>query len=363
MTTLSLGLAYAVLDPHGFFVVERAQRAFGVGRYAEAALLYAQAIAVRPAEARLHLQHGIALVADDRRGEAVLSFDSAIELEPDHAHARRLAANARAAIASRAARAEGGGVGQRSTALLESALRTEPERYEHYHRLGLALHAEGSQRRAMEAFEHATKLAPNVASVRRWVRTCTAHQIAKVVRVNVATIQLGLDRVKEARQSLDTALALQPTLLSARVQLFALSPPTADSIARLSEALAATPAPAPRSQLMQAAAVASNFEIALLQESAASSAELAWLASLRSHSYAIVDGPLGAATSGVLRDGAARELQQRQRAGTVGRDDTAAVRRATRSDAMVRLPSELSELQLTPSLEAAIGELRALFLQ
>lgn len=78
-----------------------AARSLEAGQYRLAETELHKALALVPTVGRVYTQLGITLVAQDRREEALESFQAATELSPADPHPRRLAASAANTIATR----------------------------------------------------------------------------------------------------------------------------------------------------------------------------------------------------------------------------------------------------------------------
>jgi len=325
-------VAFLAYDPSGFWSARVAQHAFSSGRYEEASQGLAAALERRPTDVTLLKQYGIALLAGERREEALHSFERAVALDPTDRHAAQMAANALASLGAR-----GGAATNGDPARLERALRLDPRRPDLYLSLGALLLSTGAKHRAREAFARAVELAPDEATT----------------YLSLATVQLSLDDVAATRQSLHSATLLQPSSLAAHTTLFLLGPPSLAGADALHDALIAQ-----QSHDSYRATLAANLVHATRRNGVTSAAGR--LSPLRVEGYAVVDSLLGAEMCDALRTHAQRELRPLQTRGTVGRHE-GMVQQATRSDMVLRLPSDLLKWRLSDSLVDAIGRLRVLF--
>jgi tetratricopeptide (TPR) repeat protein len=82
-------------DPETRQAFERAEAAYGEGRFAEARAEYARLLALRPDLApRIHQQIGFAYIQEKQPGKAVEELEQVLLAEPDNAQVRAIAAQA-----------------------------------------------------------------------------------------------------------------------------------------------------------------------------------------------------------------------------------------------------------------------------
>ena len=286
------------LPQSGLQLVKKAATSLEAGQYRRAEEDLRLAVTLIPTTGQVYTQHGVTLIAHDRREEALPCFETASNLAPDDPHPRRLAASAARAIAT-----ETLGRSADAQAVLRRALLTAPRDPEAHVSLARALHGAGSKAAALETMKVAVRLAPRSGSM----------------QYNLGAMLLGLGRTDDARDAFEASSALQPEALAPQLQLYTLAPPSPEAALGLQAALARAPPSPPASQASQLAAVATalvHAHDAQAQEStdavsdAVGSAQSPadWAEQLRSDGFGVMDGVLGPEACAELRRRAAEEL-------------------------------------------------------
>jgi tetratricopeptide (TPR) repeat protein len=172
---------------------ERGLALHRAGELAEAERIYAEVLRQNPADWRVHLSLGGALLALRRHREALASFDAVLTLQPDCVeahHGRGMALHQlrqpEAALAS-----------------FDAALALQPRSAELYNSRGNALRRLRRLPEALSTYERALALQPNLAA---------AHN-------NRGLVLQALGRQREAAESYQRALTLQPQSAEVRNNL------------------------------------------------------------------------------------------------------------------------------------------------
>jgi tetratricopeptide (TPR) repeat protein len=179
----------------------RGRRAFGAGRFDEAAEAFAEAVAAAPTSARSRVNLGSALAAADKIDEAVAQYRIVLELEPDNATAHY---NLGHLLAK-------GDQPEDALPHLRFAVEADPKDTEAQMLMATVLRRVGQPDEALEIYRGLAELDPT----------------SEVVRLRQAAALVDLRRYAEARTSLEEALAVMPQegrLLVALARLLAASP-------------------------------------------------------------------------------------------------------------------------------------------
>jgi tetratricopeptide (TPR) repeat protein len=221
-------------------LVERALTLHRAGSVAEAAQLYAQAIAREPENADAHYYLAMIFCQQGRLSEAIPLLRKVIDTNPENGRAHNLLGRAQhlsgeleAALASFDAAAlhqpefadahgNRGSVlsdlGRQAEAVesYDRALKLNPASFEDWCNRGAALHALNHDEDALASFDQAIALNPRVAEV----------------HINRGNILSTLDRFEDAVAAYDRAIALNPKI----AQAFAHKGLTLKNLGRLDEA-------------------------------------------------------------------------------------------------------------------------------
>jgi Flp pilus assembly protein TadD len=316
---------------------------FERGDLVAAARSYQAALEVQPDNHRIITQLGVVRVAQQRRAEAAVLFESALRLAPDNLQARKLLATQQRHLAAVAAQKPVTDSSSDQFALLEQALQVSPEDGHTYAAIANAWHRVGVTEEARTALEHAAALEPSSGA--------TLH--------NLGVLQLSAGHVDRARASFEAASQSNPRNLAAHFMLAATRPRSDTAAAeRLHERVQqmAIGESDDASDVVNAhytalarnllggsvttpdalAGATASFAAHTTDGAAGESCNL--LESLERDGYAVCDGVLGHTQQQRLQLAAA-ELSPRMRHGSVGQPTLATHRMegtAARSDQVVR---------------------------
>jgi tetratricopeptide (TPR) repeat protein len=167
------------------------------GRDDVAIAQFAAAARLNPQFAEAHSNLGNALAASNRLPEAVEHYRAAVRIKPDFTEA--LVGLGSALVSQKMA--------EEAVAAYNDALRIDPGLGQAHNGLGAALAMLGQDDRALTEYTEALRLKPDLP---------TAH-------LNIAVLQIKHGRLVEARQHLETALAVDPAYEPARQVLARMS--------------------------------------------------------------------------------------------------------------------------------------------
>lgn len=158
---------------------------YGEQKYAEAAVAYAEAISLAPANWGYQLNLGLAQKKAGQMEPAVAAFRKAAELNPESYSANKETGEALARAGQFA----------EAKPFYEKAVSLSPADPDAQFNLGVCLVNVGDSAAALPCFEKAVALNPEFADA----------------YYQIATIQIGQNKVPEARAALEKFLALAPT--------------------------------------------------------------------------------------------------------------------------------------------------------
>jgi Flp pilus assembly protein TadD len=153
-------------------------------KFAEAAAVYAEAVALTPGNWGYHLNLGLALKKMDRRDEALAAFRKAVELNPESYSANKEIGELLAKAGSAA----------EARAFYEKAAALGPDDPDAHYNLGACLMNAGESEAAFGHFQKAVELKPDYAEA----------------YYQMGTILIGRNQIPEAVKSLEKFLELAP---------------------------------------------------------------------------------------------------------------------------------------------------------
>jgi tetratricopeptide (TPR) repeat protein len=228
-----------------------ASRALAAGRPADAIPPLSEAAALRPTDAGLAHDLGLALLETDRVPEAIAAFKRAVAVRPDHADAWF-----RLGIALEQA----GDLGSAVVAY-DRATQIQPSLTEAWFRAGALVHAMGHRDEAIGCFRRAAETGPKtrfgrLGAARALITEDRDNEAERVLRKAVAVdaddalahdllgnLLAERGRFDEARASFSRAVTLAPLLAGSYYDLVRCRPMTTDDegLAERMEAALATP--------------------------------------------------------------------------------------------------------------------------